>query len=159
MAGSQTRAQQIALLKDELEARTSELEDLKHRVALNAPHLLNPDADTKRTEYTDDIPDVIQALASQGKTESQWIADLGIDEQTWNGWRERYPALAQAIPRARARFRAYLESRAMAAMNDGRNFPKHIFDMLLEAHDPQTGQANPDDDASRFVILDLRAEG
>lgn len=148
------KAQQIATLREEVGRLEKEIEDLRRRCAVEAPHVLEDQRQHVATEYSDKVPLTVQALAEQGYTEPEWIAELGISRQTWDVWVDTFPALAEAVEVARARFLAYIRRRMRHSIETGRNVSSNILKALEQEH--EAGGTGGLGDASKLVRIDLR---
>ncbi|MBL4538334.1 MAG: hypothetical protein JKP96_06650 [Oceanicaulis sp.] len=151
-----SKAEQLANTKAELKRVRAELDALKLRLATEAPQVLEDSKPNLRTDYDETCPQAVLAMADLGLTESEWIAEFGITRAIFDAWKGRYPQFEQAVQVARARVKAYLNRMLRQSIEHGRaNVPTQVIQRLEREHGSE-GAAGDDEDANRFVVLDLR---
>jgi hypothetical protein len=101
MAGKPLQREANAALQVRIEELEKELSQALQQLAIHAPGVVLNAIPPEMTEYSADLPDKVVALGSLGMTQAMMIARLGISRDTWDEWKDTFPALKAAATRAR----------------------------------------------------------
>lgn len=163
MAGRPGFKHLFELKTKEAEGLLKEITRLKTIILRIDPALLEDPRPAPLEEYDDKVPARVLSMADMGMAEEQWVSTFGITMKTWEQWKADTPELREAIEKAYVRALAWWDEKARQAQEEGNNrFPINVHErrttQLRKALEKQQG-ATDIGDASRLVLLDLRAEG
>lgn len=165
MAGSQTRADQIVALNAEI-AELSKERDLYHSIIVeHMPEMLTKDhKPTPIKRITKKVYDQMWLMGKAGKTEMQWIEAFGLTPQKWADFKAQHPEMQDHCTRALTAALSYYRDRVQTAMQNGnQKFPMGAYNKIVAEIEAELGVESGSGeggagDASKLVILDLRAE-
>lgn len=152
MAGSPLKKERKEQALETIADLQKELQKYKAALARHAPGVILGELPEPCTEYNDEIPSKIIAFGAIGYTLTMTCAELGIPEGMIEEWKDTFPALGEALTRARVLGLAWVDQIQRDAMIAGKfNFPHAQANAFRETLRTQGLASAEGGDASHLV--------